>query len=164
MADEELILPTDPNEIADWVKGAAFRKAIESVSDEYWELSEVALLNKFKPTTTDILLKNSFWNEVRRAIHFGHLIDPEQVYGGLCSYQHWWHGVLRKSERLAWLLLPIQDIAIPNQVLASTAMERVVEVLALSCVDRESGKIDWAAANFAFQVMGKILYRPDSDR
>jgi len=161
--DEPTALPIGPDEILQWVEGAAFHKAVLNVPGTYWQLDESVLLQTFKPTTIDILLKNSFWNELRKAVHFGHFVDPENVYGGICSYQHWWTGILRKPERLAWLLLPLQDISIPNQVLASTAMERVLEVLGSSCVDRESGEVDWKRAQFAFSVVGKILSPPGSD-
>ncbi len=157
--DEPTALPIGPDEILQWVEGAAFRKAVLNVPGDYWLLDECILLKAFKPTTTDILLKNAFWNQLRQSVHFGHLLDPERVYGGICSYVAWWQ-LLRKPTRLAWLLLPMQDISIANRVLAGPAMELILEVLGSSCVDPKSQKIDWQRANFAFSVVGKILTPP----
>lgn len=96
-----------PEQVAKLVKGAGFRKAVSQVPQNLLCMTEEELLYKFKPTMTDLKLKKRFWDEICPAFDRNQQIKASNIYGGVCSYTHWYNGFLGDMNRVAWLLAPL---------------------------------------------------------
>lgn len=95
--------------IAERVKGAAFKNAVAKVPDSLLKTSLCDLERTFVPTNTEIELKSRFWSIVVRSGSVEKL-DPKEIYRNVCTYTHWYNGILQSSLKLCWLLKPSEQI------------------------------------------------------
>lgn len=113
----------------------AMKNAILRVPSEYREQSEPELLTtlaqrKFKPDATDHRLRFMFWKEYERAVTNGGSMHMSYVYSGICS-RDYFHVVLQRKERVAWLLCPPIDYVIAAEEALVFGIEQLRDILSL---------------------------------
>lgn len=119
------------------VEGAAFKNALRKVDSRLLKLSTQELENQLHPTEVDYLLKNAFWHEIRKAAYNNQKVHPEDVFGGLCSYTHWFNNILNNPKKLAWLLSPCLDVRNGVNELKLWILQKVREILTLKLEDKD---------------------------
>ncbi len=103
-------------------------------------------------------MKCALWNELRRAsigIGTDSKVAPKQIYGGICSEQHWYYRILSVPEKLAWILSPIKQYEEMLEPLLYKWRERQAEILSLPLVDQK-GKVMPSVGKLIAQIGMKI--------
>lgn len=124
-----MVVKKDPGYFLKHVKGVAFKNAIlNSEVQKLMLLTTEQLEEKFNYTGIDLLLKNAFWNEVRKVEHkLEDEIVPENVFKGICTYTHWFNNILNNPPKLAWMLSPITDVAFGVREVRMWVLKNVTE-------------------------------------
>jgi len=150
-------IPCDRASLVRLVKGSAFRSAVNRVPLAVWSLSEQDLVDKLRLSDTDSALKGAFWNEFRLMFaHSSQELELSRVYGGICTYTHFYNNILGHPEKLAWLLSPCVDLEIAARSLIMPALSRLRDLLEIS-IYQENGKVDPDAVKILLQTLYCIL-------
>ena len=145
----------NPHSLVALVEGEALAKAVKRVPRSLWEVDEAGLREKAKPTKTDYALRMALWNEFRLASRSGTRIIANRIYGGICSYQHWWSNVLGNPTKVAWLLCPLQDFETSLEPLLVRIAERYDEIINIDIYDAK-GKPDPALVKLVLKAMDQV--------
>lgn len=70
-----------------------FRKAVASIPDEYWNMTEKELLKQFTPASIDLKLKARF-NELLNSRKELKAIKSSQLYEGICTFTNFYNHFL----------------------------------------------------------------------
>src|ERR1035437_6862493 len=133
--------PANPRSLVALIEGDALSNAVMKVPSELWTLDESALRDRAKPTRTDYGLRLALWNELRIASAENRPIPPGRIYAGICSAQHWYQNVLGNPEKLAWLLVPLQEYEQSLEPLLALSTERLFEILNMSIYDTKGNPV-----------------------
>ncbi len=124
------------------------QEAIIEVPEKYWDMDEGELNNCAKYTQTDKGLRFSFWREIervwaRREKGNKSTITAEMVYLGVCSRGYFYNTFLKKPNKVAWMVCPMQRYEKRLEVILSGLHERVYEITELPVykTDRNGNKV-----------------------
>lgn len=134
---EKILNTLDSDEFCKLVEGVAFKNAIKKIPKPLLQKSSEQLETEVKPTEMDYFIKNAFWNEVRRALLRSRKIEPEDVYGGICTYTHWFNNILNNPKKLAWMISPCSDVKNGVAELKHWLLHKIREVLSLSVTNAD---------------------------
>jgi hypothetical protein len=135
----------DPLSVTQVITGSAFRKAIEGLA------TYKAQIGIIKPTPTDLLLKNSLWNEIRKYEFTRTPVPPGHVYEGICTRAHWNNGVLKNPTRLNWLLEPGLKANEVARYLELPVINRLLQVSQVPAIT--DGKVDSHQVDILIKIL-----------
>ena len=108
-----------------------FRRVIENLPDDFINLTEEELENKFpNPQATILQLRKMFWLEYDRAVECRTKMDFSRIYLGVCTKEIFLK-ILRTPSNLAWLLCPPVDYTNQVEELLTFSLKQVREILAM---------------------------------
>ncbi len=149
--------------LAALIEGDAFKNAVKKIPEEILRLEEAEIRAIAKPTKTDYALRMALWNEFRIAHDTRGTIKPVRIYGGICTYTHWYQNVINVPEKLAWLLQPLQEYSQSLEPLLSRISERLFEILNMDVTDAK-GKPNPGLLKIQVEAMkmieGRLLGNP----
>src|SRR3989338_10473865 len=103
---------------------SALRKAAGLIPEAYWDLSEDAFDRFVRPTKVDRALRASLVTLFNVGARTGKPFGSSKIYEGICSNCHWYIGVLKRPEKLSWILRPILVPNVQLEALKIMAVKR----------------------------------------
>ncbi len=134
----------------------ALRRAVVSVPTHLIFLSERELFRKINPTPLDYALRVSFWREYERIMLNGgsELMTAASVCNGICTPNQFYN-LLKKPERVAWMIKPKQSYQKEMEAILSRGTERLWELMELPIYSQD-GKPSADIARIVLQAIKQV--------
>lgn len=130
-------------------------KAIISVPPHLALLTEPELFRKVNPSPMDYALRVSFWKEYERIMLNGSgIISGTAVCMGICTPNQFYN-MLKKPERVAWLIKPKQTYAKEMEAILSRGTERLWELIELPIYNKK-GEPSGEIAKIVLQAIKQV--------
>lgn len=116
---------------------------ISQVPKDYLVMDERSLKEELirsgkRPSPMDNRARIAFWIEYNNAQNNGRSMFMTNVYGGVCSREHFYNALLTDKQRTAWLVCPPTQYLIAMEEMLSFGMDRVRdEILTLPVVNKK---------------------------
>lgn len=104
----ELELSSDRDRLLSCFKeDSALMRAVADLPPEYHLKNETDLGKLFRITPMDYAIKKQLWTKFYEADKAGNLrLKMVDIYGGICTLQHFYQDLVRNPARVAWLITP----------------------------------------------------------
>lgn len=110
-----------------YFKSKALATALKRISDSLWVKTESELRLLARPTPLDVALKVQYWTLI--SLGTGKKFKARHIYGGHCSYIHFYCGVLGNPAKLAWILKPTPEAEFQLKILQAQVFAELREAL-----------------------------------
>lgn len=137
---------------------AATKRAIETIPDAAWEMTEKELKEASGSNHTVDLIRISFWREYDRAQLAKKNIVISNVYGGVCGQQTWVQRIQANPLKLAYVLTPPTDYTLKLEAALTLATDQILEILSLPNT-RKDGSPDAILGGVKHKIWETLLDR-----
>lgn len=121
----------------------SLRAAIEAVPADMALMEERKLRERINPTPVDYSLRTSFWREYELAVrNRDSKIYAASIYAGICSDAYFYQKFLKDTDRVAWLLRPLQGYMKEIEAVLVRGTERLWELVEMdiTTIDKNGDK------------------------
>lgn len=139
--------------LLDLIDSVAFTNGVKAIPTRVWQLSDKELEERAAPTKAVYALREALWRAIRRSLSDGQKIKLTNLVQGVCTYTHAYEAIIRRPERLAWLLRPIHSFYDEGnaRLLGYELLEKMREIIRLPIVDHK-GRPNTRNANLVFRA------------
>lgn len=159
MSDIAIKDKDDSRSLVNMVSNGAMRDAILACPDDLFEMTEEDLHAKCKPSSTDEMIRMSFWNEYDLAHTRSRKMDITNVYVRSCTKDYFFKKFITSSFKVAWLLTPPKNYTIMLDVLLNKGLSKLDEIISQPLIQPiidKRGEVHYQTDSKLAAVVAKI--------
>ena len=138
-----------------YFKSKALSSAVKRISPRIWAMSAHELELSLNLTPLDYKLKLRLWDLISTPSVAGQF-KAKLIYDGLCSYTHFFHGVLNNPEKVSWMIKPGVSFAPALEALQKNAIFALRNLVDSAPLLKADGTVDTSTANFLLDALDKL--------